>query len=190
MKVDKFLQQTSNIFTENRLLKFVIVVLGIAVSINTLLVYRAVKYQRVVLIPPKMTGTVEFVRGVPTDNYLKDMCRKIVNLALTYTPATARSNFSDLLKMYDPENYPKAQEVWYSLADRIEDSKVTSVFYIQQIKVLKNSSLEITGDLRQYTAAGDLFKNQTSVYLIDYRISDGTMYLKSIKEKITGRGQK
>ena len=67
MKTNIFVQKTSNLFVENRLLKFVIVVLSLAVIFNSFMVYRAVKYQRVVLIPPKMTGTVEFVQGKPTD---------------------------------------------------------------------------------------------------------------------------
>ena len=190
MNLSLFVQKASDVFTQNRLLKFCMVAMALAVIFNSFMVFRAVKYQRVILIPPKMTGTVEFVRGQPTDNYLKDMCRRMVNLALTYTPATARSNFSDLLAMYDPKFYPRAEKIWYSLADRVEDSKITSVFYIQRIKVQKKSSLEITGELRQYTAAGDLFKNQTSIYIIDYRIGDGTMYLQSINEKVSGRGKK
>ena len=68
MKTDIFLQKTSNLFVENRLLKFVIIVLALTVIFNSLMVYRAVKYQRVVLIPPTMTGTVEFVQGKPTDD--------------------------------------------------------------------------------------------------------------------------
>ena len=76
MKTKQFMQLTSNLFVKNKVLKFSLVVLGLAVSFNSLMVYRAVKYQRVVLIPPKMTGTVEFVQGKPTEKYLRDMTSK------------------------------------------------------------------------------------------------------------------
>ena len=128
MKTNIFVQKTSNLFVENRLLKFVIVVLSLAVIFNSFMVYRAVKYQRVVLIPPKMTGTVEFVQGKPTDTYLQDMTRRITNLAATYSPPTAREQFEELLFYYAPESYPQASKAWYSLASRVEESQVCSVF--------------------------------------------------------------
>ena len=52
MRMNIFMQKTSNLFTENRLLKFVIVILAMAVVVNSFLVTRAIKYQRVILIPP------------------------------------------------------------------------------------------------------------------------------------------
>ena len=152
MKTNIFVQKTSNLFVENRLLKFVIVVLSLAVIFNSFMVYRSVKYQRVVLIPPKMTGTVEFVQGKPTDTYLKDMTRRIVNLAGTYSPPTARTQFEELLFYYAPEAYPQASKAWYSLASRVEESQVSSVFYLEvsnsvkvllRVSVISNSWQEI-----------------------------------------------
>ena len=64
-----------------------------ALVINSFMVYRAVKYQRVVIVPPRMTGTIEFVRGEPNTDYVKSMVRNVVSLATTYTPAIARKQF-------------------------------------------------------------------------------------------------
>jgi conjugal transfer pilus assembly protein TraE len=133
VKADIFVQKTSNLFVENRLLKFAVGAMAVAVCFNSLMVYRAVKYQRVVLIPPAMTGTIEFVQGKPTEAYIKDMSRKIVNLAATYSPPTARGQFDDLLSLYTSEAYPEASKSWYSLAGRIEESQVSSTFYLEKI---------------------------------------------------------
>ena len=108
MKAEIFLQKTSNLFAQNRLLKFTITILAFTVIFNSAMVYRAVKYQRVVLIPPTMTGTVEFVQGKPSDAYIRDISRRIVNLAATYSPPTARSQFEELLVYFAPEAYPQA----------------------------------------------------------------------------------
>ncbi len=43
MKLSLFLQKSSNIFAENRLLKFVVVVIGIATVFNTAMTFRALK---------------------------------------------------------------------------------------------------------------------------------------------------
>ena len=118
----------------------VIIVLALTVIFNSFMVYRAVKYQRVVLIPPKMTGTVEFVQGKPTDGYIKDISRRIVSLAATYSPPTARTQFEELLSYYAPEAYPEASKAWYSLASRVEESQVSSVFYLEKINLVTTLS--------------------------------------------------
>lgn len=181
MNTNIFLQKTSNLFVENRLLKFIIVVLALTVVFNSFMVYRSVKYQRVVLIPPKMTGTVEFVQGKPTDSYTKDLSRRITNLAATYSPPTARAQFEELLSYYAPESYPEASKSWYSLASRVEESQVSSVFYLEKIK-LGNDFIEVFGNLEQF--AGDtLLENTSKTYLIDFRLQDGRFYIVSFKEK-------
>jgi len=181
VKTKIFVQQASNLFVENRLLKFVIVILSLAVVFNSLMVYRAVKYQRVVLIPPRMTGNVEFIQGRPTDTYMRDISRRIVTLATTYSPPTARAQFEELLFYFAPESYPEASKLWYSLASRVEESQVSSVFYLEKIKLAENV-IEIFGNLKQF--AGDtMFENTSKTYLIDYRMQDGRFSIVSLQEK-------
>jgi len=188
MNTNIFVQKTSNLFVENRLLKFIIVVLSLTVIFNSFMVYRSVKYQRVVLIPPKMTGTVEFVQGKPTDSYTKDLSRRIVNLAATYSPPTARSQFEELLSYFAPESYPQASKAWYSLASRVEESQVSSVFYLETIK-LGEKFIEVFGNLKQF--AGDtLLENTSKTYLIDFRLQDGRFYIVSFKEKFAQTQEK
>lgn len=183
MKAELFVQKASNLFVENRLIKFVIVVLALMVAFNSIMVFRAVKYQRVVLIPSKMTGTVEFVQGKPSDDYVRDISRKIVSLATTYSPPTARAQFEELLPYYAPESYPEASRAWYSLASRVEESQVSSVFYLEKIK-LNESSIEIFGNLKQY-AGNTPIENTGRTYLIDYRVQDGRFFLVSFQELLT-----
>ncbi|MBL4904109.1 MAG: type IV conjugative transfer system protein TraE [Desulfocapsa sp.] len=181
MNTEVFIQKTSNLFVENRLLKFVIVVLAFAVSFNSFMVYRAVKYQRVVLIPPKMTGTVEFVQGKPTDKYLRDISRRIVTLATSYSPPTARAQFEELLSYFAPESYPEASRLWYSLASRVEESQVSSVYYLEKIKIGEDF-IEIFGNLKQF-AGNTPLDNTSKTYIIRYRLHDGRFYALSFKEK-------
>jgi conjugal transfer pilus assembly protein TraE len=128
-----------------------------------------------------MTGTVEFVQGKPTDNYLQDISRRALNLATTYSPATARAQFEDFLFYFAPESYPDASKRWYSLASRIEESMVSSVFYLENIK-LKENTIEMFGNLRQFTNDTQL-ENTTKTYLLDYRLQDGRFYVVSFEEK-------
>jgi len=184
MRTGIYLQKASNLFLENRLLKFAIVVLALAVAFNSLLTLRAVKYQRVVLIPPAMTGTIEFVQGRPTDQYIRDLTRQVINLSATYSPATARAQFDELLKFYAPESYPEASTTWYTLAGRIEEAQVSSAFYLEHIKIAKNDSIEVSGTSCQF-ATNTPLETKNKTFVIQFRIQDGRFYIVALSEKLS-----
>lgn len=181
MKINDYLQKSSALFDENRLLKFAFVVMAMAFCFNSLMTYRAVKYQRTILIPPKMAGEVEFVQGKPTEKYIRDMSRTIANLSGTWSPSTVRENFEELLYYFHPESYPKASERWYSLASRAEEGLVSSVFYLEKIS-FDEEVIELYGQLIQHTGTTPL-ENASRTYLLDYRVQDGRFYILSVKEK-------
>ena len=183
MNLDIFLQKSSNIFAENRLLKFVVVALGIAVVINTAGLFMALNSQRVILIPPTINSKISVSGDKASDEYLKEFTRYILNLALTYNPVNARSQFSELLAVYDPAEFQASRKELYELADKIEFTKASSAFYIHAIvNDTEKRRLEITGTKRTYLVdqkAEDTLK----VYLIDYRFDNGKFILKRLYEK-------
>ena len=181
MKINSYLQQSSNLHAANRLLRAVIVVMALCLVANSIFVYRAVRYQQVILIPPQMTGTVEFVRGKPTEDYVREISERILNLATTYSPHTARKQFNELLVYYAPEVYPEASALWYSLAGRVEESQVSSVFYPEKLTI-SDSTIEAFGNLKQFTGTTRL-ENTTRTYRIDYQIRDGRFSLLALKVK-------
>ena len=184
MKLDFFTSRMSNLFMENRLLKFVVAVMAVAIIFNSFIVYRAVKYQRVVIVPPKLTESIEFVHGKPSAAYVKDVVRHIVSLGATYTPAIARKQFEELLTYYAPEAYPEGSKAWYSLAGMIEEGKTSSVFFIQSIDI-KDNTAEILGTLKQFT--GDtLFLGEMRTYIVEYRFLDGRFQIMSFQQKTVG----
>lgn len=183
MNLDIFLQKSSNIFAENRLLKFVVVALGIAVVINTAGLFMALNSQRVILVPPVVNSKISVSGDKASDEYLKEFARYILNLALTYNPVNARSQFSELLAVYDPAQFQASRKELYELADKIENTKASSAFYIQSIiNDTEKRRLEVTGTKKTYMVdqkAEDTLK----VYLIDYRIENGNFILVRLYEK-------
>lgn len=183
MNLDIFLQKSSNIFAENRLLKFVVVALGIAVVINTAGLFMALNSQRVILVPPVVNSKISVSGDKASDEYLKEFARYILNLALTYNPVNARSQFSELLAVYDPAEFQTSRKELYELADKIENTKASSAFYIQSIiNETEKRRLEVTGTKKTYMVdqkAEDTLK----VYLIEYRIENGKFILVRLYEK-------
>lgn len=183
MNLDIFLQKSSNIFAENRLLKFVVVALGIAVVINTAGLFMALNSQRVILVPPVVNSKISVSGDKASDEYLKEFARYILNLALTYNPVNARSQFSELLAVYDPAQFQASRKELYELADKIENTKASSAFYIQSIiNDTEKRRLEVTGTKKTYMVdqkAEDTLK----AYLIEYRIDNGKFILVRLYEK-------
>ena len=184
MKLDIFMQKASNLAGENRLLRFFVLVIGIAVLVNSFFVYTSVKHQRTVLVPVGLNSKVEVADSSASDDYLKLMTRYTLGLALNYTPANARQQFGELLSLYSPDIFPEAKKTFYSLADTVETAKATNSFYIQSIHADKDKGvIEVVGLKRQFAEDKRVVDDMQAMYELHYRISDGRFMLTDFREK-------
>jgi conjugal transfer pilus assembly protein TraE len=183
MKLNLFLQKSSNVVAENRLLKLVVVVIGIAAVINTFMTCRALNYQRTVIVPPVLKSRIEITGDRASEEYIKAFSRYIATLAFSYSPGGVKAQFDELLALYAPDVFPEGKRLLYELADRVITTRVTSVFFISKLYVDgEKSQIELQGQRRLYVddrKVEDLLKT----YLIDYRISDGRFQIMKISEK-------
>ncbi len=183
MRLDLFLQKTSNIVAENRLLKFVVVVIGLAAAVNSVLTWRALNYQRTVIVPPVLNSRIEITGDRASEEYVKAFSRYVAALAFSYSPASAKAQFDELLALYAPETFPDGKRVLYELADRVTATRVTSVFFLGRLTVdAVKHRIEAVGQRRQYLddrKVEDLMKT----YFIDYKISESRFQILGISEK-------
>lgn len=183
MKLDFFLQNTSNIFAENRLLKFTNIVIGIAVAFCVYDNRQARKEARVILVPPTITTKMMIQGDKASDEYIKEFARYIINLALTYNPATARIQFSELLSIYDPASFQETRKDLYELADKIESTKAASVFYMNKITHdLDNHIIEVYGTKKVHLMDQKTEEVQ-KVYEIAYRFDNGKFTILRLADK-------
>jgi len=106
MKLDLFLQKTSNIQLKNQVYRFAVIVFAAAIVANSFYTYRMLREQRIIVIPPGGVKTkVEVSMTSADENYLKMMTRYVSGLYLTYSPATARTQFSEPVS-YTPPTLP------------------------------------------------------------------------------------
>lgn len=183
MKLNLFLQKTSNIVAENRLLKFVVVVIGVTAIANAIMTYRALNYQRTIIVPPVLKSRIEITGDRASEEYVKAFSRYIAALSFSYSPGTAKPQFDELLALYAPEAFPEGKRVLYELADRVITTRVTSVFFMGKLYVDgEKNQIEVSGQRRQYVDDRKV-EDVTKTYLIDYRISDGRFQVVRISEK-------
>jgi conjugal transfer pilus assembly protein TraE len=183
MKLSLFLQKSSNIFAENRLLKFAVIVIGIATVVNAAMTFRALNYQRTVIIPPVLNSRIEITGDRASEEYVKAFSRYIAALSFSYSPGTVKPQFDELLALYAPEAFPEGKRVLYELADRVITTRVTSVFFMGRLYVDGGKNqIEMSGQKRQYVDDRKV-EDVTKTYLVDYRISDGRFQIMRISEK-------
>ncbi len=183
MKFDYFLQQSSNLFSQNKLLKFAIVVFGMGIGINSFFTYKALQNQRVIILPPTVSDRFEISGAHASDDYLRAFSRYMAGLAFNYTPANARKQFEELLGYFSPTGYGAGKQMFYQLADSVETTQASSVFYVEEIYVdRKRSQMIIKGLKKQFIGEAkvdDTAKN----YIFDFHFIDGRFFIDRISEK-------
>jgi len=185
VKLELFTSKAANIFAENRMLKFTVLVLLAAVLILSTCVVTAMNKERVILVPPVINSKVMITGDRASDNYLREFTRYIVNLALTYNSANARSQFSELLAVYDPAGFPNARKELYELADKIENTRASSAFHIQSMtNDPEKNQVEVLGSKMTYIGEMKADIIQTS-YIVEYRFDNGKFILTRLYEKTT-----
>ena len=77
-------------------------VIGIVTLLNTGIMLKALSYQRVVIVPPGLQEKTTIQGDRLDEIYVSTFVRYISSLAFSYTPATARRQFDELLLHFDP----------------------------------------------------------------------------------------
>ena len=183
MKFNLFMQRHSNVKGENRLLKYIGTFMGLGFIVNSIVTIYALEHQTTILIPPVINTKLEIVGNSASEEYIRVFGRYAAWLALNYSPATARSQFSELLTMFAPEKYASVRKAFYVLADTVEMGHVSSVFHITRIKVDRvRNEMEVDGVRKEY-ANDQLLEEKERMYMIEYRVTDGRFLMTSLYEQ-------
>jgi len=174
--------KVSNVFAENRLLKFSMLVVASSSIFSSVFIVRTFDQQRIVLTPPAINHQMWIEGNKASDEYVKEFARYISSLAFSYHPATVRKQFTELLTMFTSAEYANAQKVFYALANRIEEARVGSTFYISDIKVWENRTIQIKG-YKTTMFPDKLSEEKVAEFFIEYIINDGKFQITSILDK-------
>lgn len=183
MLFEKFIQASSNLFAENRLLKFCVVVLTCGFLWLSYQVKDYKEKSRTVVVPPHLNSKVVISGNWTSDSYIHEYMRYVGALLWNYSPATAREQFSELLVSFHPSSFQPAKERLYILSDQIEQTKASSVFYIHEIKNFPEKKyVQVTGN-RQLSLQDKTVETATKTYFVLYKIESGRFWIQGIEEK-------
>lgn len=184
-----FLQRYSNVFAENRLLKFGFLIVLTATVANSIALYRLVTVQRTVIIPAGIGCEFELTGNSANPAYLKQMARYLLDLRANVSSATARVKFNELLNLVPSRHHGAFKEGLMRLADDFEKHNCISQYVVvnehSPITVLNKKTLLIKAT--KFRVAGKEIVRQIPVsYRIEYLIEQGRFQLTSLVEQETG----
>lgn len=188
MKMDLFLQRVSNIQLKNQTYRFLVLVMALVLLANSFYTYRMLVEQRIIVIPPGgLDEKVEVSMNAADGEYLKIMSRYVTGLYLTYSPASARRQFSEILALFHPSKFEAGRVSMSDLADKVERSKVTSVFNIGSIEYdMKPGRLFTirTVGKRTLYVKGRGIEDKDMTFVLTGWIKQGRLYVDEMKEII------
>lgn len=186
MKLDFYMQQASNVFAENRLLKIGFGVLLLMTVINSVIMFQLKDRQQTHIVPVGGQGNFVLAGNTASDDYLKAMAQYIVLMQGNVSPATAKQQFSELLSLYHPSVYGEAREHYKALSQRLEHYK--SISYAVSIQgkqpvLLKPGEIQVSA-LRKRIVSKQITHQEPLVYHIHYQIEQGRFWIKQVEEEV------
>ncbi len=176
-------REKDNLRASIRILKFFVIVVGIALIYLGIMVYNAVTYQKTICVPFGLDRKLVVSGDDISDEGMEDYARLVTTLRANYHPGTARKQFTRLLVLYAPDSYPEAWKTYYDFADRIETTNVSSVYYFDKFEIDRSDKrLIVDGFNRKYKDNTPLSESGIR-FLISYKIDHGMFQVVSIEEK-------
>lgn len=181
MHLKIYQNKMSNLWAENRLLKFAILIIAISSVASAALSIYAIDREKVVILPPVVDERIVISGNDVNEAYIRLFARYSTSLFLNYSPATFSSQAGDLLKLAAPDFFQSLHKQLLGLQDTIKQLQVSSVFYPQRITVnLDKKEVTVQG-MRRQEAQHSIIDEDTRVYKIKYAIIHGRFFLEGIK---------
>ena len=182
MHLDKYVSKMSNLWAENRLLKFIVVVLAAGNVFSIFLSLYAMDRQRTVILPPVVDRRIEISGREVNDDYVRMFTRYALGLLLNYSPATFKGQAGELLALASPGLYPSLSKRLNDMADQVKKLQVSSTFDLHSIKINQAESIiKVKGLRKQYTQRTPVEEGRKE-YKLRYAIIHGRFYIDSITE--------
>ncbi|WIW89559.1 TraE/TraK family type IV conjugative transfer system protein [Sphingobium sp. V4] len=182
--IHRYLQGSSNLFEENRLLKFAIVGLFGVTAVLGALIYTSNQNQRTVVVPFGAGGDLYVTGNTPSPGYLRMMTRNIVTLSGTYSAYSADRQFQELLGIAHPSAYNGLRDSLNGILDELSDNPTLSIAtYIRPDQPVLTTNTEILVPVEKVRVIGGVIRKFRGNLRIGYALENGRFWLTSLHEE-------
>jgi conjugal transfer pilus assembly protein TraE len=182
--IHRYLQGSSNLFEENRLLKFAIVGLFGITAVLGAVVYSTDQNRRIVVVPFGATGDLYVTGSKPSTSYLRAMTRNIVALSSTYSAYSADRQFQELLSIAHPSAYNGLRDSLNGVLDELSTNPTLSIAtYIRSDQPVTWTDREILVPVEKVRVIGGVIRKFRGTIRIGFTIENGRFWLTRLSEE-------
>jgi conjugal transfer pilus assembly protein TraE len=180
----RYLQGSSNLFEENRLLKVAVAGLfGITAVLSTL-IYTSNQNARTVIVPFGADGDLFITGNQPSEGYLRSITFNVVGLAGTYSAYSADRQFQELLKVVHPGAYNQVRDSLNRLLDELRNNPTLSIAtYVRSDQPVTRSGTEILVPVEKVRVIGGVIRKFRGNLRIRYALENGRFWLTALQEE-------
>lgn len=186
IRIDTFVQSTSNAFAENRILKICLVLIVGLTVVNTVQIRSAVKREKTIVMPAGIGYTFEISGRSANDEYFKQMARYLINLRGSIDASNVHAKFNELLLMAHPTRHGALRDELMALEK--EFVKYASV--AQHVTLKENEALTIEDNkkmvvrvTKERIVGNEITRKAEYDYMIEFVMEHGRFWLIDIKER-------
>jgi conjugal transfer pilus assembly protein TraE len=182
--IHRYLQGSSNLFEENRLLKFAIVGLFGITAVLGAVVYSSDQNRRTVIVPFGAGGDLYVAGSKPSAGYLRAMTHNIVSLSGTYSAYSADRQFQELLSIAHPSAYNSLRDGLNGVLDELSSNPTLSIAtYIRSDQPVTWTAQEILVPVEKVRVIGGVIRKFRGTIRIGYTTENGRFWLTRLSEE-------
>lgn len=182
--IHRYLQGSSNLFEENRLLKFAVVGLFSVTSVLGIVIYSSNQNQRTIVIPFGASGDLYVTGNKPSSAYLRTITRNIVALSGTYSAYSADRQFQELLTLAHPTAYNGLRDSLNGILDELADNPTLSIAtYIRADQPVVYTDREIAVPVEKVRVIGGVIRKFRGTLRIRFALDNGRFWLTALTEE-------
>lgn len=182
--IHRYLQGSSNLFEENRLLKFAVVGLFGVTSVLGIVIYSSNQNQRTIVIPFGSSGDLYVTGNKPSSAYLRTITRNIVALSGTYSAYSADRQFQELLTLAHPSAYNALRDSLNGILDELADNPTLSIAtYIRADQPVAYTDRDIAVPVEKVRVIGGVIRKFRGTLRIRFALDNGRFWLTALTEE-------
>ena len=182
--IHRYLQGSSNLFEENRLLKLAVIGLFGITAVLGMVIYTSDQNTRTVIVPFGAGGDLHVTGGEPSEAYLRSITRNIVSLSGTYSAYSADRQFQELLSITHPSTYNSLRDSLNRLLDELANNPTLSIAtYIRPDQPVTWTRTEILVPVEKVRVIGGVIRKFRGNLRIRYVIDNGRFWLTALTEE-------
>lgn len=182
--IHRYLQGSSNLFEENRLLKFAVAGLFGVTSVLGIVIYSSNQNQRTVVVPFGAAGDLYVTGNKPSASYLRTMTRNIVAMAGTYSAYSADRQFQELLTLVHPSAFNAVRDSLNGILDELANNPTLSIAtYIRADQPVTYTERDIIVPVEKIRVIGGVIRKFRGTLRIRYALDNGRFWLTALSEE-------